>query len=519
MYNLYYQLNYNKYLSPKCFQNLSTHPELNRNLTDYFCLPELINYKPSIYNDSIVGRIKLIIDILNQPKKYNSYKHIAFLNNIYIDNDKEISKFEFNFDKLSYNLKADTFYQTKSYRPYKDLDFFPATIIVSDTILNNKYVFKTASSGLIGLVQDYSKLKQNKELLIYNVYNSNYTTSCGYVNKLEDIIINTYFDNCYSFHGDHAIVVYGGEYQGSSLGSRWEGGEYGIINKEGKFVVDPTYSEIVYLFDDYYAYRLSCEDQKKCWAIGDPLGTLLTPFKYQYIEVYKKPYVKGWRYPDNYLININDNFKEIKLPSAAYGTDIENNILTYHTWNGINRYYSLAEQKEISQFEFSKITKQHLFISNKFNKFGLIDARDNIVVQYNYDVISDFKYIQGNDTTTMYYANIKGEKKCELNCIIDGGKTGIIDKKGDVIIPLNYFYINYVDNANGLFITAPEGEYGIGSAAYYSFSSGSLGVIDNMNNSIIPNEYYSVKFIGNYILCNDNIWYDSNGNLLNQCIE
>ena len=92
LYNLYYQLNYNKYLSPKCFQNLSTHPELNRNLTDYFCLPELINYKPSIYNDSIVGRIKLIIDILNQPKKYNSYKHIAFLNNIYIDNDKEISK-------------------------------------------------------------------------------------------------------------------------------------------------------------------------------------------------------------------------------------------------------------------------------------------------------------------------------------------------------------------------------------------------------------------------------------------
>ena len=114
--------------------------------------------------------------------------------------------------------------------------------------------------------------------------------------------------------------------------------------------------------------------------------------------------------------------------------------------------------KYVSVYE---IDDEGMIIARKGNKTGIINIADEILVPFVYDNINPFSM--------------------GLAAVSNNGKKGFINRRGEVVIPLQY-NISYT------------GFYGPGLAIV---KKGKYGVIDMQNNVIIPFKYSSISWSGN----------------------
>lgn len=190
-----------------------------------------------------------------------------------------------------------------------------------------------------------------------------------------------------------------------------EDGFYGIINAQNEELVKNKYNYIEYLFEDYF---IVSNENGKLGVINSKEEVKLE-LKYDVLQKIE-----------------NTNVIEAKILKEK-NTDIysSNLELVYSVKEGFiykeNEYLKVYSKEEDKYLDFNggileakEVFKDNTLISSKKdNKWGFVDRNENIVVEYNYDKVTEFNEYG--------YAGIK------LN-----NKWGVIDSKGNIVKEPSY---------------------------------------------------------------------------------
>ena len=190
-----------------------------------------------------------------------------------------------------------------------------------------------------------------------------------------------------------------------------EDGFYGIINAQNEELVKNKYNYIEYLFEDYF---IVSNENGKLGVINSKEEVKLE-LKYDVLQKIENTNV------------IEDKILKEKN-TDIYSSNLE---LVYSVKEGFiykeNEYLKVYSKEEDKYLDFNggileakEVFKDNTLISSKKdNKWGFVDRNENIVVEYNYDKVTEFNEYG--------YAGIK------LN-----NKWGVIDSKGNIVKEPSY---------------------------------------------------------------------------------
>lgn len=272
-------------------------------------------------------------------------------------------------------------------------------------------------------------------------------------------------------------------------------GKYGVININGKKIIDFKYDEIS--SDGYYS-------KEKEYSLGG------------YIVGIKKE--EGFRY--GYI-----NCKRKKILETEYNkiyrmTQIEDDKNVYLVAEQNGQAGLLKNKKKLLNYEYQSIDYESLnkvFIVQKGQNYGVIDIEGKTIVESNYsDLTIEGIYIYANKENQTEVFDIKGNKQEvpkyktitpteneNYNITIDSNnKYGVTDKQGNVVIPNDYYYAEYI-----------AGDYFIVSGI-----EGKSGIIDVKNETILSIKYDIVQKIEDFNIIQAGIVEDNllelyNGNM------
>ena len=344
---------------------------------------------------------------------------------------------------------GNTWYETKILRVKKNgkyglIDFNGKELITTEydeiTVLKgieNSIIIK--KDGKVGLVNDngsiiiepqYTQIKN-----IGNSYKNGYITideqgKYGVVsttkkqileNKYEEIA-QTYLKNYYLVkeNGTQKLVDSNGntviENGFDKIKSATETGIifaknnlFGEMNLSGEIAIEAKYQDLTEVTDGKYIAK---QDNK--YGVIDIYGNTLIEFNYTYIT-YNDDAKIYLAEDDQYRTSIINNKYEVKATGILADINIDEEYIRMRV-NDEYKYYNL-KGNEISYSEALKENK--IFLSKKDGKYGYVDKKGNVVVDYIYD--------DGTEQNEYGYAAVK-----------KNGLWGSIDAHGKVVIEPKY---------------------------------------------------------------------------------
>lgn len=184
-------------------------------------------------------------------------------------------------------------------------------------------------------------------------------------------------------------------------------GLYGIINKDKKELVENKYNYLEHLFDEYF---IASKDNGNLGIINAK-DSILVDFKYEVLQkIQDTKVVEAKILKQNQSELYGKNMENIYSINNAYIYKKDNHIEVYSTEE--TKYFDL-EGKELTAQDIFKDNK--LFASRVDGNWGFIDKKNNVVVDYIYDKVTEFN--------SYGFAGIKKDNK-----------WGVINESGDVII-------------------------------------------------------------------------------------
>lgn len=307
---------------------------------------------------------------------------------------------------------------------------------------NGKWGFVNAvGETIIPLI--YSKVKSFSEGLAAVKINDNW----GYIDKSNNMVVPCIFDSAYNFRDGLAIIEINGK--------------VGFIDKSGKYVIDCEYDDA-----QNFNNGLAPVKKNKKWGFINLNGTLSIPFNYDNAEPFNKNRLacvklKGkWGCIDKqghvvvpFVYDCIGNYEEVLIVELCEkeglldikGNPIEDNAI----------YKSLSRKYDQVFVNNGDIRTYSIALDGKY---GLVDAEGNEVIPPRYDWLGEGFYnglllagyvIEGKRTAG--FINLKGEevivqrewrvtnfKNGVALASYDGKKWGVINKKGDTIIPFEH---------------------------------------------------------------------------------
>ena len=252
---------------------------------------------------------------------------------------------------------------------------------------NDKY-------GVIGATK--MKLLDNKYDNIEQVYLSDYylVTENGerkVINSSGETILNSGFDQISSKTEDGFIYV--------------SQGLYGEINTTGEVQIEPTYQDLKQVKNGVYIAK-----NNDRYGIIDNEGNTMIPFDYTLIT-YNKDAKLFIADDANYNTTIiNENY-ESKITGILSEINTTKSYIRMRV-DDEYKYYDLSCQEKTN---IEVLEDNTLFLSKKDGKYGFVDEKGNVVVDYIYD-----------DATEQNEYGFVAVKK--------DGKWGAIDKDGKVVV-------------------------------------------------------------------------------------
>ena len=252
---------------------------------------------------------------------------------------------------------------------------------------NDKY-------GVIGATK--MKLLDNKYDNIEQVYLSDYylVTENGerkVINSSGETILNSGFDQISSKTEDGIIYV--------------SQGLYGEINTTGEVQIEPTYQDLKQVKNGVYIAK-----NNDRYGIIDNEGNTMIPFDYTLIT-YNKDAKLFIADDANYNTTIiNENY-ESKITGILSEINTTKSYIRMRV-DDEYKYYDLSCQEKTN---IEVLEDNTLFLSKKDGKYGFVDKKGNVVVDYIYD-----------DATEQNEYGFVAVKK--------DGKWGAIDKDGKVVV-------------------------------------------------------------------------------------
>lgn len=393
--------------------------------------------------------------------------------------------------------------------------------------------YKIMSNGKSGIIDKTGKviiepkyntikLPNPKEPIFICIYDYN-ASSGEYKTKVlneknEEILTN--YENINTI--DIKEIVSSIPYEKTVLQYQKEG-KYGIINFEGKSIINPIYEEIKNM--PYREGELIAKKQGKYGVVNINGGKLLD-FKYDYITG-DNYYSEETNYElDGYIVGINSENGKMQYGYISNKReqilDVEfDKIYRMNNIKDDENIYLLAEKDgKIQLYKNNKILLDNnyqainysedskLLILQKDNKYGVTDLNGKQILSVDYEqvripgnyiiavkekeqVIYD---LTGAPKENLTYTNILNTENENYNITIDKNeKYGLINKNGNILIENKYNYIQYLyDN---YFIVGGE--------------TGKSGIINEKGEEILPIKYEVIQKLNK-----DNIVQTMVGNIL-----
>lgn len=194
--------------------------------------------------------------------------------------------------------------------------------------------------------------------------------------------------------------------------------KYGVINKDGKKIIEEKYSYIEYLFEDYFI--ASSENGKL--GIIDSNDNEKVELKYDAVQKIANKNMVQTVLSDNNITQIYSN--KLKKVSEMKNASVEKNEDYIKVYNGVEREYFDNNGNTLRNIELFK--NNNLFAKEENGKYGFADKNGNIKVECIYESVTEFnKY---------GFAGVK-----------QNGKWGIINNEGIVIKDPVYEISNQVE--------------------------------------------------------------------------
>ena len=191
--------------------------------------------------------------------------------------------------------------------------------------------------------------------------------------------------------------------------------KYGVMSLGGNITLEASFDNLV---EGKMGALIATKDSKV--GIIDSTGTEKVPFKYNSI-VYNEAADIYIAEDENLNSNVMDSTYNIKQTGILVDLNTEKGYIKLKQGEGYKYYNFKFEEKD----EKDILINNTLFISKKDGKYGLVNDKVEVVVDYIYD-----------DETEQNAYGFVGIKK--------DGKWGCVDSKGKVIIEPTYNLENYL---------------------------------------------------------------------------
>ncbi len=240
-----------------------------------------------------------------------------------------------------------------------------------------------------------------------------------------------------------------------------KGTEYGIMNRAGIEIISPVFEDIT-LYDNCAAVK-----SDNTWGVVDFIGNYVIPSQYQSVRRF---------YGDLFLIRKNRRwqFYDIKAQEEIpYGFELINSQATFQNSivSDVKRVYTPARRDGkwglvdtlglvaapfIFETERLIPLADEILAMQKGGKVALSDLKGKLLSDYTYD---DVYFLSEN-----------------LIRVKMDGKYGVVDKKGNIL-----YFCEY------------DGIYPLVKGTFYAiYKNGRCGVIDNKGQEVIPLRYAAI---------------------------
>jgi hypothetical protein len=252
--------------------------------------------------------------------------------------------------------------------------------------------------------------------------------------------------------------------------------KWGIINTSCEIIVKNKYQNIGALSKNLFEVQKNDK-----WGIVDIEEKLLLDFKASNIH---------GTFINNYVI--------AKLDDAYYkinqnGELIENLGITHILRPASNSYWSKnnSERRKVllNGIERAETNEFYPFdeITEYKGKWGIIDLSGELLIEPKYDYIDFFEL---TDCYKAVIGVIYFDNNQNGQILLKGGKSGVIDSEGKIVIPLRYDWVEEiapnlwaVNNGGVVFYNEEYQE------EYWTVQGGKWGVINSKNEEIVPIKY------------------------------
>ena len=275
----------------------------------------------------------------------------------------------------------------------------------------NKYIVKNSDNKYGILLSDSSveieiKYDYIKSIDGNNLYAVKEDDMWKVINKDSTIEVSINYDDVSDIKNDYIVVE--------------DNNKYGLINTSGEEVIPVEYDDLKYIFEENYIAR-----QGDKYGIINISNETVVEFKYnnmRYIDG------AGVLIADTDEINsdiMNKNF-EVKINGVLSDINIEKGYMKIRQDEDYKYYNFRLEEKKNTEI----LTKNTIFLDKKDGKYGYINNRGEVVVDYIYD-----------DATEQNQYGFASVNKNGLWGSIDGNGNVVLEPKYDL---KNNIYIDFI---------------------------------------------------------------------------
>lgn len=300
----------------------------------------------------------------------------------------------------------------------------------------------------------------------------------GFINAKGKLILPLNYGNSFGFSENLALV--GGD------------NKYGFIDTTGKYVI-PIQYDYAEAFDEGTAYvkiggkwNEIHDHQDGKWGVINAKGEIVVPIEYDLIW-------KSTNVPNLFRVN----------KGAYWQKDCP------CTRGGLWALYDSNQKKEITPFIYEKIEPFYEGVAeaSKNGKFGYIDEKGNEITPFIYDYTRRFEngkasVNKDNKIITIYKTSKNNVIYSKIHTDYDGlcrvmneNKYGFIDAKTEEVkIPL--IYSNAMDFNNGYAVVTVGGTWEM-NGTQSTLTGGKMGLINSLGEMVIPANYLQLKSYNN----------------------
>ena len=214
---------------------------------------------------------------------------------------------------------------------------------------------------------------------------------------------------------------------------------YGLVNKDGKTIIENSYLYMDHLFDKYFVAN------KQGNGVIDKDNNVIVDFKYDVLsKVGEHPLLKGKNMEKNTTTVYSKDMNEIVTLESSI-LDIHNDYVEIFSRKSATFVDIFGEKKEAKEV----LKNNKLFAACKDGKWGFVDKDGNVKIDYIYDFVTEF--------------NSYGFAGVEKN-----GKWGIINEDGNMTCECMYEFDYEEEVIRPMFINKYYKTYTENNEIYYS---------------------------------------------------